>query len=541
MPFKLVLMVANVIFLVLFSSTPAAAETGMLQPISIDGHSYDAHLEQNHRLGITEGEHYEGYFPEDPNSWVRVSRLGTGWEGIAYVFGSMHPIGGSEKPTMYGFSQMEEPLSCGVDHGNDELLMTPDSLIGPEMAQAVLANYGELCTEERVDGVCLMLELEMIFDKQFQDRFENSKERAGAILNMVDGYYKDGFGIILDTLSLTFLNDDQDKLFSDTTKAGALLNSVEKKRNAVDFIQSKRSVLHFVSGRNFDGNTVGLAWAGSLGYANGQNTSISSASNDNVVTALVITHEIGHNLGSGHDGQPGNGAACPGWVNIMSPVVANYLDGFSECSYGSITWLISSRNVEQSFNFPADVSLSAVAGNPSEVEQGASFQANFQIDYQDSGFQKADRITASGVIDEGGEGGRLLGVSLDGSSCALTGPDGKSDGFDCPDVETKPGLTLSIQAEAGTGSTFNLLQNTALVSNSGEVKDILPQNNELLTQIAFVENNPAAPERPGNDSARPTPDTSTNSDSGSGGGGAANWMWLLVGAFAVACRQRQFK
>lgn len=547
MPFKFVPVVAYIFILAFFSSMPTIAKADMVQPIWVDGQNYEARLERNHRLEATDAEHYEGYFPEDPDSWVRVSRLDSGWEGMAYAFGSMHIIGGGEKPVTFSFSQIDEPPKCGVDHPDGQSLITPDSLNGPAMTKIVSADYGELC-DNKIDGVCLMLKLELAFDKQFQVRFEKPKEQAGAILNIVEGFYKDQFGIVFDTLSLTFLNSAQDKLLSTTTKADQLLDNVTKKRLAggISFLQSKYSVFHLVSGWDFDGSTAGVAWTSTLGRGDGYTTGVSNASNNAAATALIVAHEIGHNLGAGHDGQDGAGKACNSGF-IMGPWVNANASRFSSCSENSITGRISSINtVEQCFNFPADISLSASSGNPSEVEQGASFQANFQVNYQDATIKKADGIIVDGVIGEGE--GRFVGVSLDGHTCTLTGSVDSSGGFNCPRVEARTGLTLSIQAEAGTSTAFNLLQNATLVSDSGEVKDILLQNNELLTQVMLsapkpvTPEEPATPEKPGNDASQPTtPSVPKNSSSGSGGGGAVNWMWLLLGVFAVACRRKLFK
>lgn len=546
MHFKFMPIVAYVFFLALFSSTPSIAKADMVQPIWIDGHSYEAHLEQNHRLGAASGEHYEGHFPEDPNSWVRVSRLDNGWEGMAYAFGSMHTIGGGEKPATFSFSQIEEPPKCGVDHLNGQSLITPESLIGPAMAQAISANYDTLCAD-KVDGACLMLELELAFDKQFQNRFAKPKEEAGAIMNMVEGFYKDQFGIIFDTLSLTFLNDTQEALFSNTTEAGDLLSDISSKRGAdsIGFLQSDQSIFHFISGRDFNGGTAGVAYVGTLCGGRGNASGVTNALDDNAVTALIVAHEIGHNLGASHD--VNQRSECPQNQYIMSPSVGRNVSSFSSCSSDSVTNKISSLGaIEQCFNFPADVSLSAVNGNLSEVEQGAPFQANFRVNYQDSAVEKADRITVGGVIGEGE--GRLVGVSLGRDACTLTGPVDNSVGFNCPEVQAISGLTLSIQAEAGTSATFNLLQNVTLISDSGDVKDILPQNNELLTQIALAEIEPITPEEPGNEVTQPsTPDTLNNSGSrsggsgNSGGGGATHWVWVLMGVFAVASRRRRSK
>jgi MYXO-CTERM domain-containing protein len=344
-------------------------------------------------------------------------------------------------------------------------------------------------------------------------------------------------------LSLTFLNNAQDGLFSNTTEAGDLLSDVTDKRAArdIDFLQSEQSIFHFISGRNFNGGTAGVAWVGTLCSGGGYATGVTNALDDNTVTALIVAHEIGHNLGANHD--VNQRLECPRNEYIMSPSVGRNVSSFSSCSSDSVTNKISSLGaIEQCFNFPADVSLSAVNGNLSEVEQRAPFQANFRVNYQDSAVEKADRINVGGAIGEGE--GRLVGVSLGRDACTLTGPVDNSVGFNCPEVQAISGLTLSIQAEAGTSATFNLLQNVTLISDSGDVKDILPQNNELLTQIALAEIEVITPEEPSNEVTQPTtPDTLNNSGSrsgGSGGGGAIHWVWVLMGVFAVASRRRRF-
>ncbi|MDS1311368.1 M12 family metallo-peptidase [Marinobacter xiaoshiensis] len=543
MSIKFIPIVASAIFMAFLPVMSSAAQSEIVQSVWIDGHSYDAQLDRNLRFGATEGEHYEGRFPEDPDSWVRISRLDSGWEGLAYAFGRMHTIGGNEKPATFSFSQIGELPQCGMDHLHGQSRITPESLIGPAMAQAVSANYDTLCAD-KVDGVCLMLELELAFDLQFQERFAKPSEQAGAIMNMVEGFYKDQFGIVFDTLSLTFLDNAQDDVFSKTTVAEDLLSDVSDKRDAgaLDFLKSDRSIFHFVSGRDFNGGTAGMAWVGSLCGTGRYATGVTNAFDSNAITALVVAHEIGHNLGARHDGQDGEGAACQSGQYIMGPSISANANSFSRCSYDSVTRKISTLGaIERCFNFPADVSLLAVGGNPSEVAQKAPFQANFRIDYQDAGIEKADRIAVGGVIGEGN--GRLIGVSLGRTACTLTGSTDKADGFSCPEAAAKTGLTLSVQAEAGTSTTFDLLQSVTLISDSGEVKDILPQNNELVTRIVLAEVEPRAPEEPGNEGTQPSaPDVpaSSSSRSDSGGGGAISLAWLLMGVIAVAARRRRF-
>lgn len=535
MQFKFIQVVAAIITLMLLAVTPVAAETSMVRDIWIEGFDYAAVLEENLRVDSARhsdlaGTHYKGHFPEDPDSWVRVSRLDSGWEGLAYVFGRMHAISDAPRAsrvTSFSTSQLETP-QCGLDHLHGRTFITPQSLTGRAMAQAVSASYDTLCAN-KLDGACLMLELELAFDQQFQGRFPDDYQgRAGAILNMVEGFYADQFGIVFDTLSLTFTGP---RTFDGTTKAGDLLDNVTARRHSrsLPFLESERSIFHLISGRTFDGATAGLAWVGTVCWANGYASGITSAYHSNATTAVVVAHEIGHNLGAHHDGAPHN-ESCATDVNIMSPQLATDATRFSQCSDDAITSRISQLNsVEQCFNFPADAGLIAVSGNPSAVQAQSSFQAHFDIEYRQAA-EPADSLLIAGSI--GDQEGRFLGVSVGGTACTLLGVN--ADAYDCGEIRPRTGLQLSVHAVAGNRPEFSLLQNVSLLSTSGDVKDIQPGNDSVLTEIAIAANDSGSEEEP-YDVESPSNTLETKS-SGSGGGGSLNLWWLLVATFAMVLR-----
>ncbi|MBL3555498.1 MULTISPECIES: M12 family metallo-peptidase [Marinobacter] len=538
MPFKFIQIVISGFIFLLTLSMPVVANDNLVKTIWIDGYGYDAVLEPNRQLQIAgssaeenlAGKHYKGHFPEDPDSWVRISRLESGWEGLAFVFGRMQTLGGSSQSdhaTSFSFSQMEAP-QCGVDHVHSESAITPDSLADMATVQAVSANYDTLCAD-KVDGACLMMELELAFDREFQSRFpDDYQSRAAAIVNMVEGFYADQFGVVFDTLSLTFMGAD---LFDSTTDPEMLLNDITYKRGnrEISFLKSEQSIFHFVSGRNFDNSTAGLAWVGTVCNGSGYASGITKAFDSNATTAVIVAHEIGHNLGAGHDGA---GTSCEAGDHIMSPYVDPSATSFSGCSFTDISNRISELNaVEQCFNFPADAGILNVDGNPLEVEPGASFQANFNVAYRQAA-EPADGLTITGVVGE--SEGQLQGVSIDGNPCALL----DDTSFSCSGVTARESLPLSINAVAGSSPTFTLLQNVTLSSSGGEVKDIRPGNDELLTEITVALSETSDSDTSGTPRKTDSDTSDSSGSSGGGGGGAMHWLWVLLGITGAGIRRR---
>jgi hypothetical protein len=92
-------------------------------------------------------------------------------------------------------------------------------------------------------------------------------------------------------------------------------------------------VTHLMTGRDLDGDTVGISYMGSVcdsQYAD----SLSEGSHSTLMSALIAAHELGHNFNAPHDGEAGACASTP-QTFLMAPKV-NFSEQFSSCSLEQI-------------------------------------------------------------------------------------------------------------------------------------------------------------------------------------------------------------
>src|SRR5690606_18144475 len=189
--------------------------------------------------------------------------------------------------------------------------------------RASTINFSSYCNQ-RVDGVCLVAELTIIFDDLFVQRFGiNAQAQGVALLNIVEGFYRNQFNIVFNRLNVSFTNGNA---FTSSRDAGEFLGDMSEKRFAnqtSSFDPNPQSLMHLVSGRDFfctdecdfvDESVVGLAFGPVYTSQNYPNSftpvmctraavATSQVVNSSIsLTALVVTHEIGHNLGADHDG-----------------------------------------------------------------------------------------------------------------------------------------------------------------------------------------------------------------------------------------------
>lgn len=369
------------------------------------------------------GEHYSGKLSGDENSWVRASRIDGQWQGLVSFDGQLHvlePANTQQQNSQQQFQQTQAlselalPLSCGLD------TLQHASSSAATLQQAVrntVSAFERLC-EKAIDGTCAVVELEMVFDQDFVKAYpSNYQVQAASLLNIVEGFYSESFGIRFDTLAVTYLAE---KVFTEDATSNGFLSEValKKANNSLVFVNNPNAILHIVRGAPFtDEGTAGVAWLEGLcseqGYSSG--TSVLYRITQNSIpsipiTALVTTHEIGHNLGAQHDNTAG--ADCPNGY-LMDAIVNPLADEFSSCSKTAITTLLGNLSAwQQCTDYPVKLGISPDTSNELVTTNSGVLSHRLLLDYQ-QGFATPSQATLTLTL----EGASANNVTLDGNAC----------------------------------------------------------------------------------------------------------------------------
>ncbi|XP_032819085.2 disintegrin and metalloproteinase domain-containing protein 9-like [Petromyzon marinus] len=188
------------------------------------------------------------------------------------------------------------------------------------------------------------VELLLVVDNTlFTNRYKGNKTAMvhdmAELTNIMDSFYK-SINVRVVLVAVNVLTIDEENLIMATKAAGAVLGKFVKWRESNLRTLPRHDVAHLMS-NGFTG-ALGMAFVGTICSRSTSGGVNSLGSRSIVVMASVTAHELGHNLGMGHDN--GRSCSCPKSSCIMvgslpSPVPTN----FSSCSTDDFEDLVVQR------------------------------------------------------------------------------------------------------------------------------------------------------------------------------------------------------
>ncbi len=329
--------------------------------------------------------------------------------------------------------------------------------------------------------------------------------RILSIVNMVNGIYETDLGLTNRVVTQrTHTGSDP----YTTTDAGDLLDQFRSQFLSHAVTNTDDAMLF--SGRNFDGNTIGIAFVDAtctpwrFGIAQFLNQ-------DNFVTSLVVAHELGHNLGAEHtsDGIMGPSITGDAYFNQASQdeisqytgSSAGFCLGLAAAGSANQAPVLQPVGAQQSVNEGQTLVIQLVAADPdgdpinygaTPLPQGASLSAAGRFSWTPLRTAAGCNATAQTMVQFTASDG-LLGAN---ESVPITVNDVQTNAapvlLDPADRSLYAGQSLYFQLQAsdadGDSITFssNNLPAGASLSQSGAFAWTPSAGQAGTTNVAFV-------------------------------------------------------
>jgi hypothetical protein len=316
-----------------------------------------------------------------PGSWVRLTETAEGVEGAIWDGREFYAVTRHENVAPF----LTTPLAAAPDQTvvyrlSDLRDALPANFCGdaPKTGVTALDQYKAMVDEMQTGGVIgpsitRQIDISLIADAAFQQSEAGDPTAAMlARLNIVEGIFSEQVGLLILATDIRLISPDADPFTS--TKPSTLLEQLSKYRSSTAAVRA-RGLAHLMTGKDLDGTTAGIAYVRTV-CERERAVSLSQRSYGTTVSALIMAHELGHNFGASHDGEPGTPCASTAAGFIMASSVTGY-GTFSQCSIDTMKPVIAGASCVTPAEF-ADVTLEsnghAVAG-----EAGVPFTLPFTV------------------------------------------------------------------------------------------------------------------------------------------------------------------
>lgn len=327
------------------------------------GKQFDLLLSENKKLmsqssiNMKQAKFYKGEIDGVYGSWARINIIDGEYSGAIFDGHELYLLDAGSKifaaaddvvqssmdstdTAIFKASDITSTSSCGGDHeGHSEheghfsyksfVEKLKKNRQNDLTSAAQLDNGFSIPSDEilRAEGATSQLNISIVADTQYVATSPNGAEaQVLSQMNIVDGIFSEQVGVQITVDSIRALSNNGSLTSS---SAGTLLNQFG------NFIgNANPGLAHLFTGRNIDGNTIGIAFLRAICTRNG--VGVTQAGGRGVLGALTVAHELGHNFGAPHDNQGGSACANSPSGFLMNPSL-NGSDQFSQCSLDQIS------------------------------------------------------------------------------------------------------------------------------------------------------------------------------------------------------------
>lgn len=298
---------------------------------------------------------FRGHVAGYPRSWLRMTQVDGAWLGAIQLAGRLWLLDPARQHPDWATALGVTPEATLLIDPSDVSDLHFDS--GGRAAPATTPSAHDwMPVAGKPQASPYYLGVTLVLDTEYQNFFgSNAQSTAVGILNIADGFYSAQADTQVYLYAMHALPAGNNGITA--TDAETLLNQFSS------FIYNTPSIpfsglAHLLSGKNFDGSTIGLAWLGTPtpgyiptlcnrgtswpgGIAGG--TGVDQVNLGSAIAGITLAHEMGHNHGAEHDG---DGNACPATGFIMAADAGNVNDPpqFSSCSLNYFNAYRSAKN-----------------------------------------------------------------------------------------------------------------------------------------------------------------------------------------------------
>jgi hypothetical protein len=472
------------------------ADTGAHEHVTFDayGRRFELSLVPNERIrralsGKTQTMPLQGTVDGIQSSWVRLTRGAGGWRGMIFDGHSLYAI----EPASDIAGTTVEPLaatgSAPVVYRLDDALLPVEQMSceiveAPKAASTAAEAFSHLSHELQAQAATgelaamKQVRVGIVGDFEFANLFATgtttAEEAVTARMNIVDGIFTSQLGVKLSLAPLTIFTNPNDP-FTSQTVAGNLLNELRAFRSG-SAAQLALGLTHLMTGRDLDGDTVGIAYIGAV--CDGANAaSLSEGRRPTTLSALIAAHEIGHNFGAPHDGETGACMSTP-QTFLMAPRL-NGSDQFSACSITQIQPYLNNSRCLTAYN-PPDAALE-IDKPAVPAQTGTAFGASFVVRAVGDDASNAVTVTATLPTTV-----TITSVTANGGSCTTGAGTATCTLGTLPSGDTRQ-IDMNLTATESGSLSINLLvdsSNDGNASNDGGTITVSASGNPVVNPPA---------------------------------------------------------